>query len=90
MTFSENVVICKYIKVTSQGGTTVCIANCLLLQVSEIMGGLFQRTELSETLTEILQLDPQFEKEAFLRECEQEIIPNILEAVCRSELDVIT
>jgi import inner membrane translocase subunit TIM44 len=54
------------------------------------MGGLFQRTELSETLTEILQLDPQFEKEAFLRECEQEIIPNILEADCRSELDVIT
>ena len=53
------------------------------------MGGLFQRTELSETLTEILQLDPSFEKEAFLRECEQEIIPNILEAVCRSELEVM-
>jgi len=52
------------------------------------MGGLFQRTELSEALTEINQLDPTFDKEKFLRECEQEIIPNILEAFCRSDLEV--
>lgn len=52
------------------------------------MGGLFQRTELSEALTEITQLDPNFDKEKFLKDCEQDIIPNILEAVCRSDLVV--
>lgn len=59
-----------------------------LFQVSELMGGLFQRTELSETLTEIIQLDPTFNKDRFLLECEKDIIPNILEAMCRGELEV--
>lgn len=52
------------------------------------MGGLFQRTELSDTLTEIMQIDPNFDKDRFLLECEKDIIPNILEAMCRGELDV--
>lgn len=59
-----------------------------VFQVSELMGGLFQRTELSETLTEIMQLDPTFNKDRFLLECEKDIIPNILEAMCRGELEV--
>jgi import inner membrane translocase subunit TIM44 len=57
-------------------------------QVSEVMGGLFQRTELSDTLTEIMTLDPNFDKERFLITCERDIIPNILEAMCRGELEV--
>ena len=59
-----------------------------LFQVTEIMGGLFQRTELSEVLTEINKLDPTFEKESFLRYCEKEIIPNVLESMCRQDLEV--
>ncbi|XP_013786100.2 mitochondrial import inner membrane translocase subunit TIM44-like [Limulus polyphemus] len=58
-------------------------------KVSDIMGGLFQKTELSEVLTEIIKMDPTFEKEKFLRECEVEIIPNILEAMIRGDLEIL-
>lgn len=42
---------------------------------------MFQKTELSEVLTEICKMDPLFNKEAFLKECQYEIIPNILEVI---------
>lgn len=41
-------------------------------KVTDIMGGLFQKTELSETLTEICKLDPSFDKVIAL--CIQEFI----------------
>lgn len=34
---------------------------------------------MSEVLTEILRVDPTFDKDRFLRQCESDIIPNILE-----------
>jgi hypothetical protein len=34
---------------------------------------------MSAVLTEILKADPSFDKDAFLRQCEKDIIPNILE-----------
>lgn len=58
-------------------------------KVSEIVGGVFQKTELSETLTEICKLDPNFDKVQFLRECEADIIPNILEAMIRGDLEIL-
>lgn len=58
-------------------------------KVSDIMGGLFQKTELSETLTEICKADPSFDKGQFLKMCETDIIPNILEAMVRGELDIL-
>ncbi|XP_043235010.1 mitochondrial import inner membrane translocase subunit TIM44-like isoform X2 [Amphibalanus amphitrite] len=64
-------------------------SKLLTEKVSDIMGGLFQRTELSEVLTEICKMDPTFEKDAFLRDCEHDIIPNILEAMIRGDLDVL-
>lgn len=42
-------------------------------------GGLFSKTEMSEVLTEILRVDPAFDKERFLQQCESDIIPNVLE-----------
>lgn len=36
---------------------------------------------MSEVLTEILRVDPAFDKDRFLRQCEKDIIPNVLE-VC--------
>lgn len=42
-------------------------------------GGLFSKTEMSEVLTEILRVDPAFDKERFLQQCENDIIPNVLE-----------
>ena len=34
-------------------------------------------------------MDPNFCKEAFLKECERELIPNILEAYVRCDLEVL-
>ena len=47
-------------------------------KMHDIIGGLFTRTELSEVLTEIVKMDPTFCKEQFLKDCERDIIPNIL------------
>lgn len=58
-------------------------------KVSDILGGMFQKTELSEVLTEICKMDPNFNKEGFLKECELEIIPNILEALVRGDLAIL-
>src|ERR1700761_8366045 len=52
-------------------------------KVSELFGGLFSKTELSEVLTEICKIDPNFDKNQFLKDCEHDIIPNILEAMIR-------
>lgn len=49
----------------------------LLVRVHK--GGLFSKTEMSEVLTEILKVDPSFDKDSFLKQCERDIIPNILE-----------
>ena len=54
---------------------------CLL---SVCTGGLFSKTEMSEVLTEILKADPSFDKDSFLKQCERDIIPNVLE-VCWTE-----
>ncbi|RXG58828.1 Mitochondrial import inner membrane translocase subunit TIM44 [Armadillidium vulgare] len=62
-------------------------ASLLLKEkVSDVFSGVFSRTELSEALTEICKMDPNFDKERFLLECEFVIIPNILEAMNRPDL----
>lgn len=58
-------------------------------KVSDVVGGLFQKTELSETLTEICKIDNQFSQKQFLKQCETDIIPNILEAMTRGDLEVL-
>lgn len=58
-------------------------------KVSDVMGNLFSKTELSETLTEICKIDPNFDAKQFIRDCENDIIPNVLEAMVRGELDIL-
>lgn len=58
-------------------------------KVSDIVGGLFQKTELSETLTEICKIDNSFDTKRFLKQCEVDIIPNILEAMTRGDLEIL-
>uniref|UniRef100_A0A8C2PVW1 Mitochondrial import inner membrane translocase subunit TIM44 n=1 Tax=Cyprinus carpio TaxID=7962 RepID=A0A8C2PVW1_CYPCA len=54
-------------------------------KMTDIIGGLFSKTEMSEVLTEILKVDPNFDKDSFLKQCERDIIPNILEAMIQGE-----
>lgn len=58
-------------------------------KVSDIMGGIFSKTELSETMTELCKIDPNFDQKRFLRDCETDIIPNILEAMIRGDLEIL-
>uniref|UniRef100_A0AAY4E7A8 Tim44-like domain-containing protein n=1 Tax=Denticeps clupeoides TaxID=299321 RepID=A0AAY4E7A8_9TELE len=58
-------------------------------KVTDLIGGLFSKTEMSEVLTEILRVDPSFDKDLFLKQCERDIIPNILESMIRGELEVL-
>lgn len=58
-------------------------------RMTDLIGGLFSKTEMSEVLTEILKVDPSFDKDTFLKLCEQDIIPNILEAMIQGELEVL-
>jgi len=58
-------------------------------KVQDIFGGVFKSTELSATLTEIVKIDPTFERESFLKECESDIIPNVLEAITKGDLEIL-
>uniref|UniRef100_A0A2R5LN93 Mitochondrial import inner membrane translocase subunit TIM44 n=1 Tax=Ornithodoros turicata TaxID=34597 RepID=A0A2R5LN93_9ACAR len=64
-------------------------SRALTDKVSDIFGNLFQRTELSEVLTEICKMDPNFDKNEFLKQCETDIIPNLLEALVRGDLEIL-
>jgi import inner membrane translocase subunit TIM44 len=58
-------------------------------RVGDIMGGLFQRTDLSNVLTEICKADPNFDINVFMKDCEKFIIPTILEAMVQNRLDIL-
>ncbi|XP_058137885.1 mitochondrial import inner membrane translocase subunit TIM44 [Dasypus novemcinctus] len=64
-------------------------SRALTDKVTDLLGGLFSKTEMSEVLTEILRVDPAFDKDRFLRQCENDIIPNVLEAMIAGELDIL-
>ncbi|KAF7267311.1 mitochondrial import inner membrane translocase subunit TIM44 [Rhynchophorus ferrugineus] len=64
-------------------------SRVLTEKVSDIVGGLFQKTELSETLTEICKIDNTFDTKRFLKQCETDIIPNVLEAMTRGDLEIL-
>lgn len=58
-------------------------------KITDVMGNLFSKTELSETLTEICKIDPNFDAKNFIRDCENDIIPNVLEAMVRGDLEIL-
>lgn len=58
-------------------------------KITDVFGGMFSKTELSETLTEIIKIDPNFDQKQFLRDCENDIIPNILEAMVRGNTEIL-
>lgn len=58
-------------------------------KVSDVFGSMFQQNEMSQVLTEIIKMDPSFSKEQFLKDCETDIIPNVLEAMVRGDLEIL-
>ena len=55
--------------------------NCQHETLSTVVGGVFSKTEMSEVLTEVVRMDPTFDKEDFIKLCRFDIIPNILEVI---------
>ena len=39
----------------------------------------FSQSDMAKTLAEITKIDPSFNKDSFLHECEYEIIPTVLQ-----------
>lgn len=77
------------LKYDESNNPVIRASRALTDKVSDIVGGLFQKTELSETLTEICKIDPTFDQKKFLRDCETDIIPNILEAMTQGNLEIL-
>ncbi|CAK9798961.1 Mitochondrial import inner membrane translocase subunit TIM44 [Anthophora quadrimaculata] len=77
------------IKYEESDNPVIRASRLLTEKVTDIVGGLFQKTDLSETLTEICKLDPSFDRVQFLKYCETDIIPNILEAMVRGNLEIL-
>lgn len=77
------------IKYEESENPVIRASRLLTDKVSYVMGNLFSKTELSETLTELCKIDPSFDQKQFLKDCEVDIIPNILEAMIRGNLEIL-
>jgi len=84
-----NKVLTWKIKYDESENPVIRASRLLTEKVSDVMGGMFSKTELSETLTEICKIDPNFDEKQFLRDCESDIIPNVLEAMVRGNLEIL-
>lgn len=51
--------------------------------------GYFKQGDLSEALTEIVKYDPKFDVQRFLQFFENEIVPNIMEAVRAYDKEIL-
>ncbi|XP_062252214.1 mitochondrial import inner membrane translocase subunit TIM44 [Platichthys flesus] len=89
----NNVVFNRYfemkMKYDESDNALIRASRAVTDKMTDLIGGLFSKTEMSEVLTEILKADPSFDKDSFLKQCERDIIPNILEAMIRGELEVL-
>ncbi|KIH43339.1 hypothetical protein ANCDUO_26658, partial [Ancylostoma duodenale] len=66
------------------------VAVRLMRGITERLSSVFgSQNEVSEVLTEIAKIDPSFDKAEWLRFCEKEVIPNVLEAFIRGDLEVL-
>nr|XP_002761726.2 mitochondrial import inner membrane translocase subunit TIM44 isoform X1 [Callithrix jacchus] len=77
------------VKYDESDNALIRASRALTDKVTDLLGGLFSKTEMSEALTEILRVDPAFDKDRFLKQCENDIIPNVLEAMISGELDIL-
>ncbi|CAH8857730.1 unnamed protein product [Trichobilharzia szidati] len=58
-------------------------------RISGLFSGLKSTNELQLVLDEITKLDPTFTLESFIRHCRFVIIPNVLEAIVRVDLNIL-
>lgn len=54
-----------------------------------MFGGMFKSTEMSEVLTEIVRVEPTFNLDSFLKRVQNDIIPNVMEALSQGEMEIL-
>jgi len=67
----------------------VRMSRAVTEKMSSLFGGLFTKTEMSDVLTEICKMDPSFDPIAFSKQCREDIIPNILEAIIHGNIEIL-
>merc|ERR1719334_939823 len=67
----------------------VRMSRAVTEKVTNVFGSLFSKTEMSEVMTEICKMDPNFDPIPFAKQCREDIIPNILEAIIQGNLEVL-
>lgn len=87
-TYFKKISELKYRYDESDSGV-VRVSKMVTDKFTDLVGSLFSTTELSDVLTEICKADPNFDKNEFLRFCETDIIPNVLEAIVRGDVEVL-
>ncbi|KAJ1365679.1 putative mitochondrial import inner membrane translocase subunit tin-44 [Parelaphostrongylus tenuis] len=81
--FSEENV---YYNIPKSDNIAVRLVRGLAEKLGSVFGG---ESQVSEVLTEIAKIDPSFDKGEWLRFCEKKVIPNVLEAFIRGDLEVL-
>lgn len=59
------------------------------MNILYFIGGMLSNTQMSDVLTEICKVDPSFDRDEFIKECEKDIVPNVLEAMIRGDIEVL-
>lgn len=58
-------------------------------RLGDAFGGVMTQSDMAEALAEIRKIDPSFNKEEFVKQCQFDIIPTILEAFLRGNLEIL-
>ncbi|XP_047140154.1 mitochondrial import inner membrane translocase subunit TIM44 [Hydra vulgaris] len=58
-------------------------------KLSDVFSDVFSQSEQAATIAEITKIDPSFNKDKFIKECEFEIIPTVLEAYLRGDIECL-
>lgn len=57
--------------------------------VTDTISSVFHNAEMSDVVTELCRVEPDFSLVKFIRQCETDIIPNVLEAMAREDLEIL-
>ncbi|XP_064390541.1 mitochondrial import inner membrane translocase subunit TIM44-like isoform X2 [Halichondria panicea] len=58
-------------------------------RLGDAFGGVVTQSDMAEALAEIYKIDPSFTREDFMKQCQFEIIPTVLEAFLRGDSGVL-
>ena len=58
-------------------------------KVGDIFQDVLSQSDMAKTLAEITKIDPSFNKDNFLHECEYDIIPTVLQAYINRDLELL-